>query len=271
MRNRGMGHGVFALALIALGLLSLFSGDFASVWQPVPLGIPARAIWACVSGAIMCVAGFGLLIRRSAVPMAMVLMVYTSMWLLVLHVPTLIAGPMHEINWGACAEIVVLVAGAWIVYASRAHPGDRWYVASLSGAKAVRAAQIMFALAIPFIGIEHLVYAQQTADYVPAWLPNHLGWAYFTGMAHVAAGAAILFKILPRLAAALETVMMGIFTVLVWLPLVVATPMQRFNWTALLMSTLITAGAWIVADSYRRAPWLSLSPSRHRQADLATR
>jgi uncharacterized membrane protein len=189
---------------------------------------------------------------------------------MVLHVPHLIAAPGQVGHWGACGEIVVLVAGAWILYASLATPSDRAYVPSLCSAKAMRIAQMAFAAAVPFIGVEHFVYAKDTASLVPAWLPYHYGWAYFTGAAHIAAGVAIFFNVLPRLAAALETLMMGIFTVLVWIPMVMDTPTQRFAWTGLLISAVITAGAWIVADSYRRAPWLSFSRSRNRLGGWAT-
>jgi uncharacterized membrane protein len=132
----------------------------------------------------------------------------------------------------------------------------------------MRIARWVFALALPLIGLEHLIYAQPTADLVPAWLPDRFGWATMTGIAHIAAGLAILFVVLPRLAAVLEAWMMGIFTLFVWIPAVIATPTQRFAWTALLMSTVMTAAAWIVADSFRGVPWFSFSRSRNQLADL---
>jgi uncharacterized membrane protein len=271
MRSASVGQLLFALSLLALGLLSLCSADFALVWQPVPDGIPGRALLACVSGAIMAAAGIGLLIPRVKVPAAFILFVYTAVWLLALHMPHVIAHPLQESNWGGAGEIATLVGASWILYASAAQPGDRWYFASFAGPAAIRWARILFAVGVPLVGLEHLVYAQDTASFVPAWLPDRLGWAYFTGIAHIAAGIAILIAILPRLAAALETVMMGLFTVLVWVPAVMAQPALRFNWTALLMSTVITAAGWIVYESYRGAPWLSFSRSRNQLAGLATR
>ncbi|GLQ98040.1 hypothetical protein [Dyella mobilis] len=270
MQAMSMGRMVFALTMLALGIMSLCSGDFAFVWQPVPAGIPGRALLAYASGAIMCAGGLGLLMRRTSLTASWVLTLYTLVWLLVLHVPHVVAAPLQEINWGAAGEIGTLVAASWILYASAVTPGDRPRFAWLSGPKAIRRAQILFAVSVPWVGLEHLIYGQATAAYVPAWLPGRLGWAYFTGAAHVAAGLAILVSVLPRLAAVLETWMMGLFTVLVWIPVVMAGPAQRFSWTALAMSTVITASAWIVAESYRSAPWLSLSRWRPQVADLAT-
>jgi len=271
MRMADMGRVVFALAFIALGLLGVFSRDFASVWQPVSPDLPGRAFLAVLSGTAMAIGGAGLLWRRTLVPAAFVMMAYTLLWLLALHVPRVILAPMHEVTWGGCAEIVTLVAACWVLYASTATSSDKPYVAALSGTQAVQVARIAFAVVLPLIGLEHLVYAKETADMVPAWLPYRMGWAYFTGIAHIAAGLAIALNVLPRLAAALEAWMMGGFTVLVWIPSVMATPSQRFVWTGLLISTVITAAGWIVASSYAEVPWFSLGRLRHRTNELAVR
>lgn len=271
MRIADIGRVVFALAFAALGLLSLFSRDFASVWQPVPDGIPGRAFLALLSGAVMVIGGAGLLTRRMQVPASFVMMVYTLLWLLALHVPRVVMAPLHEVTWGGCAEIVMLVAASWVLYASAATSDDRPYVAALSGAHAVRVARVAFAVALPLIGLEHLVYAKETADMVPGWLPYRMGWACFTGVAHIAAGLTIALNVLPRLAATLEAWMMGAFTVFVWIPMVMATPSQRFAWTGLMISAVITAAGWIVAASYREVPWFSFSRSQNRMIKLATR
>jgi uncharacterized membrane protein len=269
MRGISMGQALFALTLLALGGLSLCSGDFAFVWQPVPADIPGRAVLAYLSGAVLCAASVGLLIQRTTALAAFVLYIYTLLWLLVLHVPHLIMAPLHEVNWGACGEIATLVSASWILYASTTAPWHKFYFLSLTSENAIRAARLLFALSVPLVGLEHLVYSDATAAMVPAWLPYRMGWAYFTGLAHMAAGLAIACSVLPRLAAALEAVMMGGFTVLVWIPMVVAAPMQRFDWTGLLMSAVMTASAWIVMESYRGAAWLSSRQSRDHLAKLA--
>lgn len=48
--------------------------------------------------------------------------------------------------------------------------------------------------------------------------PRCRRWAYFTGSAYLAAGAATLFKLLDRLAATLSALMMSLFLLLIWLP-----------------------------------------------------
>ena len=43
--------------------------------------------------------------------------------------------------------------------------------------------------------------------------------------------------------------MIGVFTALVWVPLVEKTPTSQLNWTGLLVSWTIGAASWVVAGS----------------------
>ena len=85
-------------------------------------------------------------------------------------------------------------------------------------------------------------------------------WAYLTGVAYLAAAAAVLLRVLARPAAGLSALMMGVFTVLVWVAGVLRSPGDRFQWTAMLISLSLTAGAWVVAASYRGPILISNTP-----------
>ena len=115
----------------------------------------------------------------------------------------------------------------------------------------MRIARFFFGFALIPIGLSHFVYAPQTIGFVPAWLPFRSGWAYLGGAGHIAAGLGVLFSVFPRLAATLEAGMIGVFTALVWVPLVVKTPTSQLNWTGLLVSWTIGAAAWVVAGSLK--------------------
>jgi uncharacterized membrane protein len=239
----------FALGLIGLGVLSLVFGDFALQWQPVPAWLPARAYLAYASGAVMIAAAAGLLSRRSAVLSSGVLLTYLLLWLLLLQLPHLAMAPLVEVNWLGFGEIAVIVAGGWVLFAAERAGRESYNLGFATGERGLRIARLLFALALIPIGLSHFVYARETTAFVPAWLPFRAGWAYFTGAGHIAAGLGVLFGVVPRLAAMLEAGMIGAFTALVWVPLVVAAPTGQLPWTGFLISWTIGAGAWVVAGS----------------------
>jgi hypothetical protein len=49
-------------------------------------------------------------------------------------------------------------------------------------------------------GAEHMLYGQYVQYLVPDWIPWHLFWTYFAGVALIAAGAGFILRIQLRLA-----------------------------------------------------------------------
>jgi uncharacterized membrane protein len=245
----------FVIGMMGLGVLALVYGDFALVWQPVAAWVPGRTALAYGSGVLMLAVGAGLLFRATAVWAVRILFPYLIAWVL-LKVPALVAAPQIEGVWLGVGELTVLLAGGWTLFARLGEVPASSKLAWLAGERGVRIARIVFAVSLLPIGLSHLVYAQATAGYVPAWLPHRIFWAYLTGVGQMACGVGVLVRIWPRVAASVEAGMIGLFTLLVWAPAIAAAPRTRLPWTAFFISCVIAAAAWVVAENVKRGPVL---------------
>jgi uncharacterized membrane protein YphA (DoxX/SURF4 family) len=255
LRVVGLGHGLFAIATASLALMSLTFGDFSPMWKSIPASIPEREIWLYGSAVILLATSAGLCFSRTALPSALTIGAYQAVWAVAGAAPIL-SQPLSIGSWYGTCEALTSLVGTWILYAIL-----RWQSPGLempiSIKSVVRAAQFLFGLTCVFYGWSHFAYADYTASMVPGWLPDGLGFAYFTGLGHIAAGVGIMVGILPRLAATLEAIMMSAFGLLVWVPSLFAQPRPEWagtpqnQWSELVVNLVLAASAWIVADSLR--------------------
>jgi uncharacterized membrane protein len=240
-----------AVAIIAIGVCGLAVGDFVAAWQPVPKALPAREPLAFLCAAGCIAAGAALPWARGAAFASGALLAAFLLWMVMFRVPAIFQAPTAAVSYESWGECAVMVAAAWLIRSrSAAKPASPW-LAFIVGARGKRVARSIFALALIAFGIAHFAYARDTAALVPTWLPAHAGWVYLTGTTYVAAGLAILAGLVARPAAILAAWQMGLFTVLVWIPAVVDGHPDASQWSELLDSWALAAGAWVVAASYR--------------------
>jgi uncharacterized membrane protein len=255
MRVISLGHFLFAFGLAGLGVLSLLSGDFALNWQPVAAWVPGRTGLAYVSGALLLVVGIGMLVKRTAGICSLIMALYMLSWVLVLQAPRVAVAPADVGVWLGFCESLTLTVGGWMIFASLAEPETRQRMKFCTDARGRRVARLLFGACCVVFGLSHFVYARFTASMVPAWLPDRLDIAYLAGAGHLAAGLAILFAVLPRLAATMEAAMISSFVVLLHFPGAVAAPGSRREWTMFFVATALAGAAWSVARTYREQAW----------------
>jgi uncharacterized membrane protein len=259
MRIASVGHAVVAGTLAAIGVLGLIKPEYAAVWSGVPKDFPAREILPYLCALVALGGGLGLLWPRTATLAARVLLAYLLAWTLLFKGRYVILAPLQEGSYQSIGENAVIIAGAWVLYAWFATDWDRRQLGFATGERGLRIARVLYGLAMIAFGLSHFFYLDLTAPLIPAWIPGHVFWAYFTGTAYLAAGAAILCGVWARLAALLSTLQMAGFLLLVWFPIMLAGKMNDFNWGEVTVNCALVAGAWVVVDSYRGIPWLAVN------------
>ena len=163
-------------------------------------------------------------------------------------------------------QIAVMAAGAWVLYAWFAADWDKRRFGFATGNKGIRIERMSLWPGLNPLWRGSFRLSQSDRSAGASLAAAHVSWAYFTGATFIGAGVAVLIGVCARLAATLSALQIGLFTLLVWLPIVVAGP-NAFQWCEFVVSWALTAGGWMVADSYRGMPWLAsrqaLAPSPH--------
>ena len=242
--NRFFGWRVYGLGVIALALVSLAVGNF-DPGQPVPKDFPARTLLAYAAGVFMLVAGAAIEWRRTVAWAAAALSAYYSFVVVILmDGRTVLRHAAEFIAYSNTAGQLSIAAGGLIVFAASAR------IDAVLAARLTRLGQAVFGVCALLFGGAHFFYMNLTAPLVPKWLPpSQEIWGYATGVAHIAAGLAILSGVKARLAAILLTVMFASFTPLVHLPMLLADPANIGVWTENAANLAFTGVAWVVADS----------------------
>jgi hypothetical protein len=156
-------------------------------------------------------------------------------------VPGIVAAPQVYNSWGNFFEQFSLVTGAAIVYARFS---SAWSRETLN-----RVGRVLLGICVTSFTLEQAFYLHPTATLVPKWLPpSQMFWALGTTGLFALAAVALLTNRMALLATRLLTMMLVIFGLFVWVPLLVRDPRSHANWSETAETFAIVGAAWILAD-----------------------
>lgn len=232
-----MGRYLFGAAALALGVASfVLHVQLVSSWT-----LPGRVVFLDVTAAAQIIGGIAIAFPRSvrlgAATLLAVYAVFTCTF-----VPPIFAQPGIYASWGDVFYALGLVVGAAVAYACAA-PAASWAIGL--GNTAVFA----FGLCNISYAIEQVEFFARTASLVPKWIP--LGgsfWSIVTTIAFALAGVSLLVRYKALLASQLVALMLFIFGVTIWIPILIAQPGRLSNWSEGLETFALAGAAWIVAD-----------------------
>ena len=242
MRWALYGRIVFGASAVLFGVIALMWHD-AETWQSL------RRLWSLpfgtAIGAILMVAqiGGGIAIayprtaRAGSIALGIIYLIFS-----LTCIPGIIAAPRVFDEYDGFFEQFCLLCGAIAVYASTDNndAGNKAYA---------RFARVGLGFCAVSFALAQLFDLRLTAELVPAWVPpSQMFWAILTTTAFALAAIAILINFQARLAIRLMTIMVLLFGVLVWVPLLAAHPAAHLNWSEFALTFLIAGASWMVSS-----------------------
>jgi uncharacterized membrane protein len=109
--------------------------------------------------------------------------------------------------------------------------------------------RIFIAISLLVFGIQHFLYANFVATLVPAWMPGRLFWAYFVGVAFVAAAIGAVVQRMTRPAGILLGILFFLFVVTLHITRIAAHSRDGNEWTSGFVALAMCGVAWILAGA----------------------
>jgi uncharacterized membrane protein YphA (DoxX/SURF4 family) len=248
-RLLSLGWVFFVLALTAFGIQHLIYAGSGAQTGIGPPWTPVQPLWAYVFGAMLLALSLGIATGKFARLAAFLLSVLFLVRVMVVYVPGMIADVRDPGNWTSGFELLALCGASLTLAVSLRNDriSDQLpekFFGSMGGL-----GRYLYAVALIVFGIQHFQYAAFIATLIPNWIPAHLFWAYFVGVAFFGASLSIVSRIQVRLATGLLGLMFLLWVLILHIPRAVTAAHGSNEWTSLFVALAMAGGALILGDS----------------------
>ncbi|MGC2109564.1 MAG: hypothetical protein WA655_08605 [Candidatus Korobacteraceae bacterium] len=208
-----------------------------------PPWTPESTLWTYVTGIVLLATAISIAIHRKG-HWGILLACMLTLRLLFLHIPRLAATARDPNQWTSAFEIIAMV-GAALVLADTAPIEE-----SLGGPDmTTMLGRSIYAISLLVFAAQHFMYAHFVGALVPSWIPGHLFWANFIGVAFVAAALSILTGVWATLGSTLLGAMFLLWVLLLHAPRVVLAPHDGNEWASAFVALAMSGGAFLMAGS----------------------
>jgi uncharacterized membrane protein len=198
--------------------------DTAGIATIVPQWMPAHTFWVYLVGIALIAAALSITTKIQARLAAMLLGAMFCCFVLLIHIPNIVAQPGNRFFWAVGLRDIAFGGGAF------AFAGSQIRARSSGSARGLLTAARFF-LGVPalFFGVEHFLHPRfalgvPLEKITPEWIPGRLFWAYLAGAVLIASGACIVANRRTREAATSLGIMILLLVLFVYLPLLIASP-----------------------------------------------
>lgn len=242
-----LGRMLFIAAILALGVQTLACSAVIYELEPVPPWVHHQVILANLTGLFLAALGIGMLIRDLARMAAIGLAAMLALWVLLLHLRLLIPDPAPDLSFAF--ETLALAGVAWTLAADTTSKADTELHWEAATAPMPSLGRRVFGLSLTAFCAVNLIFHEDIAGMIPAWIPAHLFWAYFTGFASLAAGVSLLTGLWSRAALVMTGIMYGSWVLVIHVPYLSAHPHARDMWTDMFITLALCGGSWFLAGT----------------------
>src|SRR6185312_3402372 len=238
---------IYAAALAGFGIIELVTSDFLSSALAVPASLPLRGLGVALSIVIFLGGAAAIFFRiRRQLAMVVVGLMYL-LFLLTLHLPSLLTHLHSGNDWAVTFEAVMLGGGAFMI-AARLPPdtgfGPGWtrFVQS-----AAVIAHYAFALALFLFATQHILYFDYIVSLIPAWMPAKIVLAYIVIAGYILCGVSFAIGRQIGPAALMLGIMFGLWVIVLHSPRAISKWSVEPEWTSLFVALAVCGIAFFIA------------------------
>jgi uncharacterized membrane protein len=252
--------------MIAFGMQHLAYRDFVTRVVPnLPAWVPDRQVIASVFGLFLIGSGLSIAIgkkdRAAALGLGGTILVSFTL----LHLPLVVADPGNGGLWTKAGKALALSGAAFLVAGSLPLPRQNDLSRLMHVLeRLIPVSHYFLASFLILCGILHFIYVEYVAGLVPGWIPGHVFWTYFAGVALIAGGAGISLPWTDRLAGVLSALMIFIWVLVLHIPRALADMNDANETTAVFEAIAMTGACLLVATAVpstsRRPPATDSGP-----------
>jgi uncharacterized membrane protein len=248
---RDFGRLLFAVGIAVFGIQYLLYGRFVGGLAPVPPWTPGGAIGSYLVGISLIIIAIAIAIQRRARFFALLLGSFFLCCVLFLHLLHFSAVVTQGVDRTRALEPLAFAGAAFVLAGIFPRPAtsSAW---SSAAEFFIRIGRFIFTFTMVIFGVQHFQYAPFIAALIPAWIPGHLFWVYFTGIGFIAAAVAISIKILGRTAAIFLGLMFLLWFLVLHMPRVFADLRNGDEWSSAFVPLCLAGACFFIATTVSR-------------------
>jgi hypothetical protein len=205
-------------------------------------------MWAYLAGLAFLAVGASIAANLKGRDTSILVAIALALLALLFYLPRLFANIHNPGPWTSGAEILALCGGA-LVLAGILSGNSATARYRRTGSTTVTLGRYLFALTLIVFGVQHFLYANFIATLITPWIPGHLFWAYFVGVAFFATTFALISGRQAFLASTLLGTMFLLWFFLLHLPRVMASPHNGNELTSAFIALAMCGSSFLIAGS----------------------